>query len=129
MTKRLTKYAPMLVFCVFIAVCFAINLVKPDREQSERENRLLAQSPELTVESFFSGDFMADFETYLVDQFFARDAWVSLKTYAEDDPERALRRARELAGPEGTVLCAGSLYLIGEIRSLLRKEKEFSHVI
>ena len=59
-------------------------------------------------------------------QAFARQ---SLKTYAEDDPERALRRARELAGPEGTVLCAGSLYLIGEIRSLLRKEKEFSHVI
>lgn len=83
MTKRLTKYAPMLVFCVFIAVCFAINLVKPDREQSERENRLLAQSPELTAKSFFSGEFMADFETYLVDQFFARDAWVSLKTYAE----------------------------------------------
>ena len=52
-----------------------------------------------------------------------------LKTYAEDEPERALRRARELAGPEGIVLCAGSLYLIGEIRSLLRSEKEFAHVI
>ena len=52
-----------------------------------------------------------------------------LKTYAEDEPARALRRARELAGPEGIVLCAGSLYLIGEIRSLLRSEKEFAHVI
>ncbi len=52
-----------------------------------------------------------------------------LKTYAEDEPERALRRARELAGPDGIVLCAGSLYLIGEIRSLLRSEKEFAHVI
>ncbi len=52
-----------------------------------------------------------------------------LKTYAEDNPEIALRRARELAGPEGTVLCAGSLYLIGELRSLLRREKEFHHVI
>ncbi len=52
-----------------------------------------------------------------------------LKTYAEDEPARALKKARELAGPEGTVLCAGSLYLIGEIRSLLRSEKEFAHVI
>jgi len=52
-----------------------------------------------------------------------------LKTCAEDEPVRALKRARELAGPEGIVLCAGSLYLIGEIRSLLRKEKEFAHVI
>ena len=59
-------------------------------------------------------------------QEFARQG---MKTYAEDEPEKALRRARELAGPEGIVLCAGSLYLIGEIRSLLRKEKEFAHVI
>lgn len=59
-------------------------------------------------------------------QAFARQG---LKAYAEDEPSVALRRARELAGPEGVVLCAGSLYLIGEIRSLLRKEKEFVHVI
>ena len=83
MTKRLTKYAPMLVFCVFIAVCFGINLVKPAREISETENRTLAQMPDFTAEAFFSGAFMADFETYLTDQFFARDAWVKLKTGAE----------------------------------------------
>ena len=52
-----------------------------------------------------------------------------IKTYAEDDPAKALKKARELAGPQGTVLCAGSLYLIGEIRALLREEKEFSHVV
>lgn len=52
-----------------------------------------------------------------------------LKTYVEDEPERALRRALALAGPQGTVLCAGSLYLIGEIRTLLRNEKEFAHGI
>lgn len=51
------------------------------------------------------------------------------KAYAVADPKEALQRARELAGDDGTVLCAGSLYLIGEIRSLLRQEKEFSDVI
>ena len=45
------------------------------------------------------------------------------------DPARALERARALAGPKGTVLAAGSLYLIGELRTLLRREKEFSDVI
>lgn len=45
------------------------------------------------------------------------------------DPKAALARARELAGKSGTVLCAGSLYLIGEIRALLRQEKEFEDVI
>lgn len=50
-------------------------------------------------------------------------------TCAVRDPREALKQARELAGNDGTVLCAGSLYLIGEIRSLLRQEKEFSDVI
>lgn len=44
-------------------------------------------------------------------------------------PEAALAHAREIAGEHGTVLCAGSLYLIGEIRTLLRQEKEFNHVV
>ena len=45
------------------------------------------------------------------------------------DPKAALAYAREIAGEHGTVLYAGSLYLIGEIRALLRQEKEFEHVV
>jgi len=45
------------------------------------------------------------------------------------ETKEALEKAREIAGGDGTVLCAGSLYLIGEIRSLLRQEKEFEHVV
>ena len=52
-----------------------------------------------------------------------------VRTWAEPEASRALERARSLAGPEGIVLCAGSLYLIGEIRTLLRQKKEFSDVI
>ena len=52
-----------------------------------------------------------------------------VRTWAEPEASRALERARSLAGPEGIVLCAGSLYLIGEIRTLLRQEQEFSDVI
>ena len=51
------------------------------------------------------------------------------RTYAKPDVAEALAFARSLAGPEGIVLCAGSLYLIGAVRALLRKEKEFAHVI
>ncbi|PWL48564.1 MAG: hypothetical protein DBY36_08950 [Clostridiales bacterium] len=83
MTKRLTKYAPMLVFCAFIAVCFLVNLIKPDAEISELENRELAQRPELTLKTFFSGKFMQDYEAYITDQFFARDTWVTAKACAE----------------------------------------------
>jgi len=49
--------------------------------------------------------------------------------YAHADVKEALARARALAGKDGTVLCAGSLYLIGALRTILRQEKEFAHVI
>jgi len=52
-----------------------------------------------------------------------------LKTYAQPDVEKALSQARALAGNDGIVLTAGSLYLIGAVRTLLRQEKEFSDVI
>ena len=52
-----------------------------------------------------------------------------LKAYAQPDVEKALSQARALAGNDGIVLVAGSLYLIGAIRTLLRQEKEFADVI
>ena len=57
--------------------------------------------------------------------------FTALGVHACDRPDAAdaLSWARHLAGPDGIVLVAGSLYLIGEIRTLLRKEKEFAHVI
>ena len=63
------------------------------------------------------------------EQLAAAFAQHGLKTTAIPSPKEALERARAMAGPEGTVLVAGSLYLIGAIRTLLRQEKEFSHVI
>ena len=37
---------------------------------------------------------------------------------------RDREEARRLAGPEGNVVCAGSLYLIGEMRTVLREERD-----
>ncbi len=39
------------------------------------------------------------------------------------DPARALARARELAGPDGVVIAAGSLYLIADLLSPSRSER------
>ena len=52
-----------------------------------------------------------------------------LRTYVQQELHQALAQARTLAGNDGTVLVAGSLYLIGAVRTLLRQEKEFAHVI
>ena len=41
---------------------------------------------------------------------------------AAHDPERAVEQALTLAGPQGTVLVCGSLYLVGDVRPLWRQE-------
>jgi dihydrofolate synthase/folylpolyglutamate synthase len=40
-----------------------------------------------------------------------------VESHLEPDPRKALRRARELAGVNGTVLAAGSIYLVAELLS------------
>ncbi len=41
----------------------------------------------------------------------------------EPDVVKALRAARRMAGPRGLVVVAGSLYLVGEVKALLEKER------
>ena len=71
------------IFCAVIAGLTAASMLNPVRERSETENRELAQRPEFSLESLFKGDFTSDYETFITDQFVARDAWIAVKTYAE----------------------------------------------
>ena len=71
------------VFCGFIGAFFVINLFTPDRTFSEDENRYLAARPQLSAESLFQGDFTADYETYVTDQFVWRDGFIAVKAAAE----------------------------------------------
>lgn len=57
-------------------------VVDEDRIFSDQENRNLAQFPEVSKEKVFNGEFMSEFETYLADQFPARDACIKIKTAA-----------------------------------------------
>jgi folylpolyglutamate synthase/dihydropteroate synthase len=45
----------------------------------------------------------------------AREAGIPAR--AVEDPAAALEQARALAGPEGAVLVAGSLYLLADLRA------------
>lgn len=71
------------LFCIFIFGFTAATMLKPDAEYSETENRSLAQMPPVTADTVFSGEFEADYETYLTDQFVLRDRWIGLKTSVE----------------------------------------------
>ncbi len=72
-----------IIFCAVIAGLTAASMLNPVRERSETENRDLAQMPTFSLESLFKGDFTSDYETFITDQFVARDAWIAVKTYAE----------------------------------------------
>ena len=67
----------------FIFVFAVLFWIVPDKEMSESENRVLAGFPEFTRESFLSGDFTADFATYMADQFPVRDFFVGVKAVSE----------------------------------------------
>ena len=40
--------------------------------------------------------------------------------HSTENPESALQLARRLAGPKGVILVVGSLFLVGEVRHLLK---------
>lgn len=88
-----------------LAVCSAVTMFHSPRVMSEKENRELAQAPELTRESLFGGSFTTDFEAYAADQFFWRDAAVSLKA----DTEKAIGKK----GNNGVYFCDDG-YLIAD---------------
>lgn len=71
------------IFLIFIFAFFILNLLLPDREFSERENRYLAQIPDFSLNELFFGKFTSNFESYTTDQFAFRDAWTTLKARSE----------------------------------------------
>ncbi len=83
MKQKLAAWLPAGVFLCLLVSLSVWNLLRPVRGFSENENRVLAQFPEATADSVFSGEFSEEYETYLADQFPMRDGWISLKTRTE----------------------------------------------
>ena len=77
------KKALVILFAAFIGGFFVMNLILPDRTYSPLERRNLAGFPVFSIQRVFSGDFEADAEAYVTDQFAMRDAWTALKAEAE----------------------------------------------
>jgi len=71
------------VFCFIIFGLFITNIILPDNEFSQTENRYLQQAPVFSFKTLLSGDFTKDFEKYVTDQFSFKDIWIGLKTACE----------------------------------------------
>lgn len=82
MSKRYSIFITVL-FCLFLFGLGIAQFVVADKEFSEQENRYLSQFEAPTLETLKSGEFMEDFEDYVVDQFPLRDQWIKLKAWCE----------------------------------------------
>lgn len=68
---------PLCLFVFFVVLFALLNLLSPDREISESENRLLQQRPAFSTDALLDGSFFSDLESWYADQFFDRDGWIS----------------------------------------------------
>lgn len=81
--KKWLNIATCAVFLVFIFGLSISSLVTKTKSYSERERRYLEQMPKLSKESIFNGEFSKKYETFITDQFIARDSWIKVKTLTE----------------------------------------------
>lgn len=82
------KYAKTDTICavavvVLLGVGALVNMFSEPKLMSEKENRELAQFPQVSMKSIFDGSFMREFDTYSADQFAWRDLVVSIKANCE----------------------------------------------
>lgn len=71
------------IFAIFFCGFFLLHVILPDGDMSASEKRMLNRFPSISKGSVFSGSFGEDFEEYASDQMPFRDAFVSLKTFAD----------------------------------------------
>ena len=61
-----------------IVLFLVLNLITPDREYSENENRKLSQMPAFSFSALADGSYFSGLGNYIADQFAGRDFWISL---------------------------------------------------
>lgn len=67
------------IFLLSLFLVLLVNLIVPDREQSDQENRMLDTMPKLSLTGVLNGDFMEQWESYMSDQFAGRNLLRGLK--------------------------------------------------
>ena len=81
--KKGQKNFTIIEFCLSIFAFMVVTILRPSSQFSEKENRVLAEMPEIKIDDILNGDFEKNYEKYLSDQFILRDQWISLKTHIE----------------------------------------------
>lgn len=79
----LRQYPWVVLFALFIVLYTGFDLTQTNRARSELENRPLKTRPKMTWSALMKGSYDEAFDGYINDQFVLRDAWITLKSYAE----------------------------------------------
>lgn len=80
MSKKTTSIILGLCFAAVLGAVFMINLLTPDKDFSEEENRMLQDAPAFSLSSYMEGRYESRLETYANDQFLLRNAFIRVKT-------------------------------------------------
>lgn len=72
-----------LTFIGVILTMSVANILTPDKEFSDRENRFLTQAPAFNIDDFKSGEYGQKIDDYINDQFIGRDIFVMGKSDIE----------------------------------------------
>lgn len=70
-------------FAGFLILLSMLNILRPEKTFSNKENRYLQTLPEISGENIMSGKFADEFNDYSSDQFIGRDYWIGLKTISD----------------------------------------------
>lgn len=81
--KRILTILNSVFFFGALAALSLVTLFSPKSRFSELENRYLAEAPELTSRSWFSGEYSENLGKYSQEHFALRSRWISLRTSLE----------------------------------------------
>lgn len=81
--KKLKNYPIIVLFFTFIFVLTFIDIITPQKEFSDLENKCLQMKPKFQYDAFVKNEFVPKYEKYINEQFVLRNKWIDLKSRAE----------------------------------------------
>lgn len=81
--QTLKKYPLLVIFTLLLGGLTIADMFWPIRDFSEMENRPLAQRPAFSLQQLLRNEYTPKYESFINDQFAARDGWIMLKSITE----------------------------------------------
>lgn len=75
---KLIKVCTISIFVMVLVLGSIVPFFMPQKDYSDRENRMLETKPQLSAKDIVEGDCQKQYENYLSDHFVGRDRWTAL---------------------------------------------------